>query len=129
MARPLVPSAELEPIMSSPAGNSAAARGRPRNLGLLAVLVLAPLLSVALSVLLVLIILHFLASIPGSAVANGTVADPSLMRDVVVTEITPQGFKWAHPGSKSPATNSTTTTSWTVRGVPDLTPGKSADKK
>lgn len=69
--------------MSSPAGDSVVARGRPRTLGLVAVLVLTPLLSVALSVVLVLIILHFLANIPGSAVANGTVADPSLMRDIV----------------------------------------------
>jgi hypothetical protein len=47
------------------------------------VLVLTPLASVALSVLLVLSILYFLARVPNSAVANGTVADPRLLRDFV----------------------------------------------
>jgi hypothetical protein len=50
---------------------------------MLAVLVLTPLLSVALSVLLVLSILHFLARVPASAVANGVVADPRLLRDII----------------------------------------------
>jgi hypothetical protein len=49
----------------------------------LAVLILTPLISVGLSALLVLSILHFLASVPSSAVANGTLADPRLLRDIV----------------------------------------------
>jgi hypothetical protein len=50
---------------------------------LLAVLVLAPVLSVVLSGVLVLSILHFLTRIPGSAVEEGRVADPRLLRDVI----------------------------------------------
>jgi hypothetical protein len=40
-------------------------------------------LSVALSAVLVLSILHFLAQVPSSAVANGLVGDPRLLRDIV----------------------------------------------
>jgi hypothetical protein len=45
--------------------------------------ILTPLVSIALSVLLVLSILHFLAQVPSSAVANGLVGDPRLLRDIV----------------------------------------------
>jgi hypothetical protein len=70
--------------VNSPAGESvAAAPNRPLSRVVLAILILTPLVSSALSVLLVLIILHFLAGVPGTAVANGTVADPRLLRDFV----------------------------------------------
>jgi hypothetical protein len=46
-------------------------------------LLLTPLLSAALSVFLVLVILYFLARVPGSAVANGTVGDVRLLRDII----------------------------------------------
>jgi len=58
-------------------------QARPGRGAMLAVLVLTPLLSVALSALLVLSILHFLARVPTSAVANGVVADPRLLRDII----------------------------------------------
>jgi hypothetical protein len=50
---------------------------------LLTVLILAPVLSAVLSLVLVLSILHFLTRVPGSAVAEGRVADPRLLRDIV----------------------------------------------
>ncbi len=55
----------------------------PGNRVLLALLILTPLVSIGLSVLLVLSILHFLARVPSSAVANGTLADPRLLHDLV----------------------------------------------
>src|SRR5579859_3546957 len=55
----------------------------PRTRLLWAVVILTPLVSIALSVLLVLSILHFLAQVPSSAVANGLVGDPQLLRDIV----------------------------------------------
>jgi hypothetical protein len=66
--------------MSNPA---AASSPRPGGRILWAVLVLTPLLSIALSALLVLSILHFLAQVPTSAVAEGRVGDPRLLRDIV----------------------------------------------
>jgi hypothetical protein len=58
-------------------------RNRAGGRLLLAVLILTPVLSTVCSVVLVLIILHFLASVPSSAVGQGTVADPRLLRDFV----------------------------------------------
>ncbi|HEV3436842.1 MAG TPA: hypothetical protein VG122_05760 [Gemmata sp.] len=71
--------------MSNPSipGTSVVTPARPDRRALLAVLVLTPLASVTLSVLLVLSILHFLARVPNSAVANGTLADPRLLHDFV----------------------------------------------
>ncbi len=69
---------------SNPAAESVPAPpSRPGGRAVWAVLILAPLASVALSALLVLSILHFLAQVPTSAVANGLVGDPRLLRDVV----------------------------------------------
>jgi len=69
--------------MGSLAADSVVAPARPGRGTLLAVFILTPLVSVALSALLVLSILHFLTSVPNSAVANGTVADPKLLRDII----------------------------------------------
>jgi hypothetical protein len=56
---------------------------RRGTLGVMIQLLVTPLLSAALSVFLVLAILHFLTRVPSSAVANGTVSDPRLLRDIV----------------------------------------------
>ena len=69
--------------MNSLAEPVVAAPNRPTRRVLFAILILTPLLSVALSVLLVLSILHFLAGVPHAAIANGTIADPRLLRDFV----------------------------------------------
>jgi hypothetical protein len=69
--------------MSESAAIAPAPLAPPARWRLLAVLVLTPLLSVALSALLVLSILHFLARVPSSAVASGVLADPRLLRDLV----------------------------------------------
>jgi hypothetical protein len=62
---------------------SSATQNRPGSRVIWAVFVLTPLLSVALSAVLVLSILHFLAQVPSSAVASGLVGDPRLLRDIV----------------------------------------------
>ena len=54
-----------------------------RGCGPLLVFLFTPLLSAALSVFLVLVVLHLLAKIPATAVGNGTLADPRLLRDLV----------------------------------------------
>ena len=56
---------------------------RPSRFGSLLVVFLTPLASAALSVFLVLVVLHLLARIPSTAVGNGTLADPRLLRDLV----------------------------------------------
>jgi hypothetical protein len=69
--------------MSSAPVESAATRGRPGMLASLITVVVTPILSAGLSVFLVLAILHFLTRVPGSAVENGTVGDPRLLRDII----------------------------------------------
>jgi hypothetical protein len=70
--------------MSEPAAQSVPAAPKPPGRRLLwAVLVMTPIVSIGISVLLVLSILHFLAQVPSSAVAKGLVGDPQLLRDIV----------------------------------------------
>jgi hypothetical protein len=63
--------------------DTAATPRRRGMLGSLIPIIVTPLLSACLSIFLVLAILHFLTRVPGSAVENGTVGDPRLLRDII----------------------------------------------
>jgi hypothetical protein len=48
--------------------------------------------------------------------------------NVIVTEITPRGFRWKYPGAKGANTRAQSA-SWKARGILDPTGGKASAEK